>query len=359
MENLKLIVFDNIKDLGDKVNFHLKGLNGTDEDYIIPVRNDRFSNGEGKVVLGDSVRGKDIYVLSDVGNYGVTYKMRNMEVPMSPDEHFQDIKRVISATGGHASSINVVTPLLYQSRQHRRKEMESLDCALALQELENLNVSGVTTFDAHDPNVANSIFNMSFENFYPVSAVLSSLVRNEGDNLNDLYVVAPDMGARERAKCYADMLGTTVGVFYKKRDTSKIVDGKNPIASHIYLGDDVSGKDVIVVDDMIASGQSMIDVAKELKERGAKRVFLVATFALMTSGKEVFDEAYNMGYFDRLYSTNLSYVPSDITSCKWYEEVDCSYFLAKIIKALSERESLELCSSESEENLSKVRKMSR
>lgn len=338
--NIKLVVLDSLEELGNKVNNYLQIENKTNESYISKLETSRFSNGEGKIKLEESVRDKDLYILSDVGNYSVSYKMHGLDHYMSPDEHFQDIKRVISATGGHANKISVIMPLLYQSRQHKRKGSESLDCALALQELEKLGVKEIITFDAHDPNVSNAIPNTPFDNFYPTHIILENIIKNESGFIDDLLVISPDMGATERAKYYAEMLNCDVGVFYKRRDLTKIVNGKNPIIEHIYMGNDVKGKNILVVDDMIASGQSMIEVAKDLKEKGAKKVYLVATFALLTEGIENFNNAYNNNYFDKLYTTNLSYVPKLFKNEDWYKEIDCSLFLSKIINKLNKGESL-------------------
>jgi ribose-phosphate pyrophosphokinase len=337
-EDLRLIVLDNIDDFGSKTNDYLKEVRETNEDYIIPITRDRFSNGEGKIKIGGTVRDKDIYIISDVGNYNVTYNMHGFTHHMSPDEHFQDIKRVISAISGYASKITLVMPLLYESRQHKRKGKESLDCAIALKELEALGVNHIVTFDAHDPNVANAIPNLPFENFYPTHDILTDLVTNE--DINNLLVVSPDMGAMERARYYAEMLGSDVGVFYKRRDLSKVVDGKNPIVEHVYMGADVKGKNIIVVDDMIASGSSMIEVASLLKEKGANKIYFVATFALLTEGPDAFIKAYNEGLFNKLYTTNLSYVSEVVKKETWYQEVDCSSRMANIINALNNKESL-------------------
>jgi len=337
-EDLRLIVLDNIEGFGSKTNEYLKELRNANEDYIIPITRDRFSNGEGKIKIGGTVRDKDIYIISDVGNYDITYNMHGFTHHMSPDEHFQDIKRVISAISGYASKITLVMPLLYESRQHKRKGKESLDCAIALKELEALGVNHIVTFDAHDPNVANAIPNLPFENFYPTHDILTDLVTNE--DIDNLLVVSPDMGAMERARYYAEMLGSDVGVFYKRRDLSKVVNGKNPIVEHVYMGADVKGKNIIVVDDMIASGSSMIEVATLLKEKGAAKIYFVATFALLTEGPDAFIKAHNEGLFNKLYTTNLSYVSEIIKKETWYQEVDCSNRMAKIINALNNKESL-------------------
>ncbi len=339
MSKLKLVVLNNIKDLGEEVNKQLKKMNETSKDYIVPISSDRFSNGEGKVAINESVNDTDLYILSDVGNYGISYQMHGREHFMSPDEHFEDIKRVIAATSGHAAKINVIMPLLYESRQHKRRGNESLDCAIALQELERIGVDNIITFDAHDPSICNAIPRLPFENFYPTHMILENLIDNE--DIKDMLVISPDMGAMERARYYADMLGCDVGVFYKRRDLSKVVNGKNPIVEHMYMGADPKGKDVIVVDDMIASGGSMIDVAKSLREKGARKIYLIATFALFTEGTDKFSEAYNEGYFDKLYSTNLSYVPDEIKKNSWYVDVNCSNYIALIIDTFNKRGDIE------------------
>lgn len=340
-DDLGLIILENAKELGEKLQKNINIIRKNEENYRIPVTNSRFHNGEGKVIIEDSVREKDLYILSDIGNYNIHYQMHGSKHAMSPDEHFQDIKRVISATSGHASKITVIMPLLYQSRQHKRKGRESLDCAIALQELERLGVSNIITFDAHDPNVSNAIPRLPFESFYPTHTILSKLIKEEKKNIDNLLVVSPDMGAMERARYYAEMLGCDVGVFYKRRDLSKVVNGKNPIIEHTYMGADVKDRNIIVVDDMIASGQSMIEVAKELKLRGAKNIYLVATFALLTEGIEGFMKAYEEGIFTKLYSTNLSYVPERIKNQKWYYDVDCSMQLATIIDTLNKKQSIQ------------------
>lgn len=343
-DDLGLIVLENSKEFGEKLQKNLNAIRKNKENYIIPITNNRFSNGEGKIVINHTVREKDLYILSDVGNYDIYYKIHGKEHGMSPDEHFQDIKRIISATSGHASKITVVMPLLYQSRQHKRKGRESLDCAIALQELEKLGVSNIITFDAHDPSICNAIPRLPFESFYPTNTILDTLLKEEKENVDNLLVVSPDMGATERAKYYAEMLKCDVGVFYKRRDLSVVVNGKNPIIDHVYMGADVKGKNIIVVDDMIASGQSMLDVAKELKLRGANNIYLIATFALLTEGVDGFIEAYKKGLFTKLYSTNLSYVPNTVKEQEWYHDVDCSMQLAIIIDTLNKRLSIQhLC----------------
>ena len=353
MNDLKLIVLENCLELGLKVNENLEKLNNKNN-YLVSIVNSRFANGEGKVKIEDTVRDKDLYIISDVGNYNINYQLHGMTHYMSPDEHFQDIKRVISATSGHAERINLIMPLLYQSRQHKRNGRESLDCAIALQELESLGVNNIITFDAHDPNVSNAIPKLPFENFYPTHTIISDLIDKE--DINNILVISPDMGAMERARYYAEVLGCDVGVFYKRRDLSKVINGKNPIVEHVYMGVDVKDKDILIVDDMIASGNSMLETARELKEKGARKVFLIATFSLLTEGTKNFIESYEKGYFDKLYSTNLSYVPDEIKKENWYYEVDCSYQIAEIIKTLNEKKSLDKLLNGKKEIIEKIRR---
>lgn len=357
MKDLGLIVLENCADFGKKVNEEINKIRNTKEDYIIKITNSRFSNGEGKIIINETVRNKDLYILSDVGNYNITYNLHSFENHMTPDEHYQDIKRVISATSGHARKINVVMPLLYQARQHKRKGRESLDCAIALQELQSLGVSNIITFDAHDPNISNAIPTLAFENIYPTNTILNSFIENEKDSMSDLIVISPDMGATERARYYAEMVHSDVGVFYKRRDLSKVINGKNPIIEHTYMGTDVKGKNALVVDDMIASGGSMLDVATELKKRGANKIFFIATFALFTSGIDSFVKAHKEGLFDKLYSTNLSYVPLNTTSENWYVEVDCSNQLAQIIDRLNTGSSIQSLLNGKERILKKIEKL--
>ncbi len=259
---------------------------------------------------------------------------------MSPDEHYQDIKRAILAVMGHAKSVNLVIPFLYESRQHRRKGRESLDCALALQELQNLSVNSIITFDVHDPNIQNAIPTMSFDNFYPTNDMLKVFLENEEFDEEKTLVVSPDTGAMDRARFLADILRVDVGMFYKRRDISKIVDGHNPIVAHEYLGSDVSNKNIIIVDDMLASGNSMLEVAEELKKRGANKIFFFTTFALFTSGYEKFDEAYKNKLFNAIYATNLNYIPEEILQKEWFKCVDCSEYTAKIIDTLNKGKSV-------------------
>ncbi len=336
MDKIKIIAFENCKELGEKVDRHIQKLTKKRKSNLLTVEASRFNNGEGKLYLKESVRNKDIYILSDIGNYNVMYDFHGFSHHMSPDEHYQDIKRVISATNGRSEKVTVIMPLLYESRQHRRKERESLDCAIALQELESLGVNNIITFDCHDPNVSNAIPNLPFENIFATETIIKEIFKNEDIDKNKLLTISPDMGAMERARYYAEILRCDVGLFYKRRDLTKLVNGKNPVVEHIYLGKDPKDSTVIVVDDMLASGGSMLDVARELKARGAKKIILVCTFSLFSSGIEKIQKAYDEGLFDRLYSTNLTYVPDEIKELEWYHDVDCSLQLAEVILEHSE-----------------------
>jgi ribose-phosphate pyrophosphokinase len=333
-DKLGLIVLNNCKELGTKVNEHLKKMNKRAEDYIIPIEQVRFTNGEGKIVIKETIREKNIFVLSDVGNYSCTYHLFDVITNMAPDSHFQDIKRVISAMSGNASKLSVIMPYLYASRQHKRKGRESLDCAIALQELERLGVKSIITFDAHDPNVQNAIPCLSFENFYATHILLEKFIKEEDIDFNNLVVASPDAGAMDRARYYADMLNCDAGMFYKRRDLSIIVDGRNPIVAHEFLGKDIEGKDVILVDDMIASGDSILEVIEEVHKRKARNVYIFCTFAWFSKGIEKFNQIYKENKIKRLYTTNLSYVPEEAKKTKWLKQADCSLFLAKIINTL-------------------------
>ncbi len=341
---LGIIVMKNCEKLGKKIEKHILAMRGeadTNKSYIIPVEEIRFSNGEGKTKLPDSVRGRDIYIISDVGNYSCKYKMFGYENCMGPDEHFQDIKRVLSAIGGKANRVTVIMPLLYASRQHKRKGRESMDCAMALKELENMGVSTIITFDAHDPTIHNAIPFTSFENCMATYSTLKRFINNEGlFNKDNLTVISPDTGAMERAIFYANVIGVDVGMFYKRRDHSKIVNGKNPIVEHKYIGSSLKGKSVFIVDDMIASGESVIDIIKKISHYKIDRTYVATTFAFFTEGVAKFDKLYKEGKLTKLYSTNLSYIPDEIRNKPWFEEVDLSKFIGKIINTLSHDESI-------------------
>ena len=335
---LGIIALESCKELGAKIDHFLiknrEGSAGNNSSFLIPTEEIRFSNGEGKVKLEETVRGKDIYILCDVGNYNCTYEMYGFTNHKGPDEHFQDIKRVVSALGGRARRVTVIMPLLYAGRQHRRKGRESLDCAMALQELERLGVEDILTFDVHDPNVQNAIPLISFENLYPTFEIVKTFIKEEKDLSIDkanMIVISPDTGAMDRAIYYSSVLGLDIGLFYKRRDYSKIVGGKNPIVQHEYMGKDVEGMDVLVVDDMISSGESIIDIVKELKRRKARKIYVATTFALFTEGNKKFNELYENQLIDKVYSTNLTYKPQEVREAKWFKEVDMSEFIANVI----------------------------
>lgn len=335
--DLAIIALKSCKDIAQPIDEKLSATRYKPS-HLISLDEIRFSNGEGKVVLNESIRGKDVYILCDVGNYGCTYKMYGHENRMSPDDHLQDIKRALSAIAGKARRITLILPLLYASRQHRRKGRESLDSALALQEFERLGVKDIITFDAHDPTIQNAIPLISFENLHPSYKIIKALVTEEPDlniNPSNMVVISPDTGAMDRALYYSSNLGVDTGLFYKRRDHSKVVDGKNPIVQHDYLGRDVKGCNVLIVDDMISSGQSVFDICKELKSRGANKIFVAVTFALFTSGPEVFEEYYKKGLLDRVYATNLSYVPEHIQNAEWFRTVDMAGFAANVIDTLN------------------------
>lgn len=339
--DFKLIVLDNFKEVGEKVDKHLMRIYNTNNSFIIPIKTTRFNNGEGKAEISKSIRGKNVYILSDVGNYGITYNFRGVEHIVSPDEHFQDIKRVLSAANNHSSSQTLIMPLLYQSRQDKRTSRESLDCAVALQELEQSGVDNIITFDVHNPGIVNAVPRLPFSNIYATNEIINCFVEKENIDDKDVIVIAPDTGALDRARYYAGMLNSDVGVFYKRRDYSKVVDGKNPVVEHVYLGKDVKDKVIIIVDDMISSGDSMLEVATYLKGRGAKCIYLVATFSLFTVGVDRFNETYKNKIFKKLYTTNLTYIPKEIKDNKWLEEVDCSCKIAAVIDMLNKKDSLE------------------
>ena len=286
----------------------------------------------------ESVRGKDLYILVDVTNYSIEYSLYGRNCPMSPDDHYADIKRVIAACGGKARKITVIMPFLYESRQHKRSKRESLDCALCLQELVSLGVDNIITFDAHDPRVQNAIPLHGFENIRPTYQFLKALLLSTNDlelSKEHLMVISPDEGAMNRAIYFANILGVDVGMFYKRRDYSRVVNGRNPIVAHEFLGDSVEGKDVIIIDDMIASGESMIDVARQLKSRHARRVFCVCTFGLFTSGLEVFDKAKADGLIEKVITTNLTYQTPELLSREWYISADMSKYIALLIDHLN------------------------
>lgn len=308
------------------------------DSYKIDISLPRFGSGEAKATVNQTVRGYDIYIVADVFNYGCKYKMYGMEVPMSPDDHFADIKRVISAISGKARRISVIMPMLYEGRQHKRSARESLDCAMALQELTSLGVDSIVTFDAHDPRVQNAIPHKSFENVQPAYQMIKTMI-NTVDNLkidkDNLVIISPDEGGMGRCIYFATVLSVNLGMFYKRRDYSQIVDGRNKIIAHEYLGDSLEGKDVIIVDDMISSGESMIEVASKLKQLNAGRIFICASFGLFCNGLEVFDKAYKDGIFERVFTTNSIYQSPELLEREWYTSVDVSKYISYIIDTLN------------------------
>ena len=350
---LKLVAMESCKDLGQKVNDYLVSFrkdtineitdsplyaNYKSNSYLVDCSCPRFGSGEAKGILKETIRGTDLFIMTDVCNYSLTYSVNGHLNHMSPDDHYQDLKRIISAATGKAHRINVIMPFLYESRQHKRTKRESLDCALALEELTAMGVENIITFDAHDPRVQNAIPLSGFDSFDPPYQFMKALFKAVPDLIVDkehLMIISPDEGAMHRAVYFSNVLGVDMGMFYKRRDYSTIVNGKNPIVAHEFLGDDVTGKDVIIVDDMISSGESMLDVAKKLKERGAGRVFVCTTFGLFTEGFDKFDDYYEKGYINKVITTNLTYLPSVVNEKPYFVTADMSKFLALIIDSLN------------------------
>ena len=356
---LGLIAMPGTEEMGQKVNSWLKKWQDHTEesmpgdmsttpgaerqDFLIDVSLPRFGNGEGKGMIKESIRGYDMYILCDPGDYNVEYKMFGQTIPMSPDEHFANLKRIIAAMGGKAKRVTVIMPMLYDGRQHRRSARESLDCAMALQELENMGVSNIITFDAHDPRVQNAIPTTAFESVMPRNQIFKALLKRDKTlriDKDHMMIVSPDEGAIDRNIFYASVLGLDLGLFYKRRDYTRIVNGRNPIVAHEYLGDSVEGKDVFVADDMISSGESIIDLARELKKRKANRIFAGCTFALFTNGIDAFEEAYRNGFIDRVISTNLTYRKPELFETEWFVEADMSKYISFIIATLNHDRSL-------------------
>ena len=355
---LGLIPLKSCAELGEKVNRHLVewrreresehkstiAFTGYQRDnYIIDAQTPRFGSGEAKGTIEESIRGDDLYFMVDVCNYSLTYSLCGMVNHMSPDDHFQDLKRVIAAAAGKARRINVIMPFLYEGRQHKRSGRESLDCATALQELVSMGVENIITFDAHDPRVQNAIPLKGFETVQPIYQFIKSLLKVEKDlqiDSDHMMVISPDEGGMKRAIFFANVLGLDMGMFYKRRDYTQIVNGRNPIVAHEFLGSDIEGKDVVVIDDMISSGESMLDVAKELKMRKARKVFIFATFGLFTNGFSKFDEYYQNGLIDRILTTNLVYQTPELLTKPYYTSVDMSKYIALIIDNLNHDDSL-------------------
>ena len=350
---LGLVALESSRSIGNKVNDYLVSWRkdrtheqsgdiefaGYKKDsYLVSCSCPRFGSGEAKGIIKESVRGMDLYILVDVCNYSLTYSICGYENHMSPDDHYQDLKRIIAAVGGKARRITVIMPFLYESRQHKRNARESLDCALALQELSDMGVESIITFDAHDPRVQNSIPLSGFDNFMPTYQFVKTLLKHDPElqlDKDHLMVISPDEGAMDRAVYLANNLSVDMGMFYKRRDYSTIINGRNPIVAHEFLGSDIEGKDVVIIDDMIGSGESAIDVAKELKRRNANRIFIVATFGLFTNGLEKFDEAYEEGLIYRILTTNLIYQTDELLSREYYINVDMSKYIALLIDTLN------------------------
>lgn len=355
---LKIVATESAAKLAERVNQYLiefrKTVNNlakndpafqgyVEDNYLAEASCPRFGTGEGKGVFHESIRGKDVFFLVDVCNHSITYKMNGYINHKSPDDHYQDLKRLIAAAYGKAHRINVIMPFLYEGRQHKRTGRESLDCAYAIEELSNMGVSNFITFDAHDPRVQNAAPLAGFDNFTPPYQFIRALLHTEEDLIIDKYhtvVISPDEGALDRAVYFANVLGVDTGMFYKRRDYSMIVNGKNPIVAHEFLGDNIDGKDVIIIDDMISSGGSMLDTARQLKNMNAKRVFICCTFGLFTDGLSAFDEAYEKCYFDKVVTTNLTYQPPELKGRPYYVEADMSKFLASIIDFMNHDSSM-------------------
>ncbi len=310
----------------------------SEETYLVEAHCPRFGTGEGKGLIHESMRGQDIYILCDVFNYGVTYKMYGQTVPMSPDDHYADLKRIVAAIAGKARRITVIMPMLYEGRQHKRSARESLDCAIMLQELVNIGITNIITFDAHDPRVCNAIPLSGFDNVRPSYQMIKALIKAVPDVVIDkehLMMISPDEGAMSRCMYYSSVLGIDIGMFYKRRNYSIVINGKNPIEAHEYLGQDLTGKDCVVVDDMISSGESMLDVCRQLKARGAKRIFVFSTFGLFTDGFDKFDEAYEEGIVSKIFTTNLVYRRPGLLEKPWHYDVNLCKYVAYLIDTLN------------------------
>ncbi|MEZ3473297.1 MAG: ribose-phosphate pyrophosphokinase [Lachnospiraceae bacterium] len=363
---LKLMVLNGAAELGNQVNNYLVNFRSkvnnvyindpafqgySEKNYLFQFSTPRFYSGEGKAVLDETVRGKDVFILVDVCNHSLTYTMNGYTNHMSPDDHYQDLKRVIAATNGKAHRINVIMPFLYEGRQHRRTGRESLDCAYAFKELTKMGVSNFITFDAHDPRIQNASPLSGFDNFTAHYQFLRALLHSEKDlklDKDHIIVISPDEGALDRAIYFSTVIGADTGMFYKRRDYSTIVNGKNPIVAHEFLGNDIEGKDIIIIDDMISSGESMLDTARQLKSMNAKHVFICTTFGLFTNGFAAFDKAFAEGVFDKVITTNLCYRPPELLTKPYYLEADMSNFLASIIDFLNHDLSIEPVSTPTE-----------
>lgn len=343
--DLAIISMRGCEDIASQVDFYLKNWRDIDEDksFVIDANCPRFGTGEAKAVLHHSARGLDTFIICDCFNYNVTYKMYGQTVPMSPDDHFQDLKRIIAAFGGKARRISVIMPMLYEGRQHRRTSRESMDCAMALQELVSMGVKNIITFDAHDPRVNNAIPLDGFDNVQATYQMIKALLRSVPDiklDRENTMIVSPDEGGMGRCIYYSSVLGLELGMFYKRRNYSVVVNGRNPIEAHEFLGNDITGKDLILVDDMISSGESMLDIASKLKEMGAGRIFIFSTFGLFVEGLEKFDEYYKNGLIDKVFTTNLIYQTPELLSREWYCSVNMSKYIALLVDTLNNDNSI-------------------
>lgn len=331
------------EELARKIEYYLRETYNKEECHVVNAQIVRFSTGDAKAVLEETVRGADVYILMDAGNYACSYQMYKQEIPMSPDEHFQNLKRTISAIGGKAYRVNVISPLLYSSRQDRRISRESLDCAMALRELENIGVKNITAFDVHDNRVANAVPYTGFDDLFPIYQVIKAIKNYYPDvafSEDHSLFISPDLGATTRNFKYTNELGLDMGIFYKRRSRTKVVDGNYVVDVHKYIGPSVEGKDVFIVDDMICSGTTMLDVAKYCKKEGAKRVFAIATFALFTEGIGHFNDAYNENILDAVFITNASYRRDEIRNAPWYREVDITKYIAIYINSVNAGKSI-------------------
>ena len=338
--DLALISMRGCEDIASQVDYYLKQWRNIpdDESFVVSANCPRFGTGEAKAVLKHTARGLDAYILCDCFNYSVTYKMYGQTVPMSPDDHYQDLKRIIAALGGKARRITVIMPMLYEGRQHRRTTRESMDCAMALQELVAMGVKNIVTFDAHDPRVNNAIPLDGFDNVQAAYQMIKALLKTVPDiklDRDHTMIVSPDEGGMGRCIYYSSVLGLDLGMFYKRRNYSVIVNGRNPIEAHEFLGNDITGKDLILVDDMISSGESMLDIAAKLKEKGAGRIFIFSTFGLFVEGFEKFDQYYADGKIDKIFTTNLIYQPQELLEREWYCSVNMSKYIALLVETLN------------------------
>ena len=343
---LSIISMRGCEEITDKIDWYLRQFRKdyeNEESYITHIKCPRFGSGEAKCVINETIRGHDVYIICDMFNHGITYSMYGQENRMSPDDHYEDLKRIIAAISGKARRVTVVMPMLYEGRQHRRTARESLDCAMALQELVKMGVSNIITFDAHDARVQNAIPLSGFDDVQTTYQMIKALSRQVPDisfDKEDTIVISPDECGMKRAMYYSSVLGLDLGMYYKRRNYSIIVDGKNPIEAHVYLGRDVAGKDVMIIDDMISSGESVLEIAKKLREQNAKRVFIFTAFGLFCNGLEKFDEAYERGDISKVFTTNLIYRMPELFEREWYCEVDMSKYISLIINTLNHDETI-------------------